>query len=240
MTNNVLITGASSGIGREIAILLGKQEYIDGIGIHYNLNKNGILDTKRLIDRNNVSIHQCDLSSNKINIIDEFIDMHGSIDILINCAGVIGNTSFENLTIEEFDRVINTNVRGTFMITKDSFNHMKKKRHGKIINISSITTKFGIGRNHSIQYAASKSMIDTLTIGLARIGAEYNILVNSVSPGLIDTRIQEGRNDLEERVNLIPLKRIGKVKDVANMVEYLASNKGNFITGQVIRVTGGE
>lgn len=240
MKKRILVTGSSSGIGAEVVRVLSKQRYVDAIGIHYNKNEKGSFDLKTEIsDAVETRVFQCDFNSTNIGLVTEFVKEFGVINALINCAGIISSVSFDELTFNEYDKIMNVNSRATFMVTKDAFNEMKS-HGGKIVNISSIATKFGIGRNKSIQYAASKATLDILTIGLARIGARYNILVNSISPGPIMSGMQEGRLDLEERKNLIPLKRFGTVADIANMVEYLISERGDFITGQIIRISGGE
>jgi len=238
---NILVTGSSSGIGAEIVRVLSKQKYVESIGIHYNKNKKGALQLKNEIsDRVSTEIFQCNFQIPQIDIIERFVSRFGSIDVLVNCAGVVSSVSFEKITEEEYDRVMNINAKTPFLITSKAFNVMKRQKGGKIINISSVTTKFGMGRNKSIHYAASKAVLDILTVGLARIGAKYNILVNSISPGPIMTDIQKEREDLEERQRLIPLGRFGTPLDVANMVEYLVSDKGNFITGEIITISGGE
>jgi NAD(P)-dependent dehydrogenase (short-subunit alcohol dehydrogenase family) len=241
MTKNVLITGSSSGIGAEVARKLAEQDYVSGIGLHFHENKEGALKVRKDIShhKKRVEIFQSNFESGEVDLVKRFIDKFGSIDILVNSAGVVSSVNFEDLTFEEYEKVMNVNSRAAFFVSRDAFVLMKKKG-GKIINISSFTAKLGFGRNRSIQYAASKAALDVLSLGLAKMGAPYNILVNSVSPGMIETRIHDGRPDLEERKKLIPLGKLGSTKDVANMVEYLASEKGDFITGQVICISGGE
>ena len=232
---NILITGASSDIGFAIADVLSYQPYTKGIGLHYCNNKRVLLNVSKKIE-----YFKSDFDSiSSFDLIERFLKVFGSIDVLINCAGIISDVSFDKLFVAELNKVINVNFKIPYLITKDAFNAMKEKG-GKIINISSNVTTFGMGRNNSIHYAASKATLDILTVGLARMGAEYNILVNSVSPGVISTKIQNNRSDLEKRKSLIPLKRLGTVEDISDMVEYLVSDKGNFITGQIIGVTGGE
>ena len=231
---NVLITGASSEIGTAIVNKLITKDYVDTLFLHYNTNRPFFMSEKKVVYlRENFS---CLTKSDLVYKVLSFVDR---IDVLINCAGVISDMAYDNLSPSEFDRVIHINAKIPYILTKETFNEMKKYG-GKIINISSNVTKYGMGRNNSIVYAASKAMMDILTIGLASIGAEYNVLVNSVSPGCINTNLQRCRSDLLNRISMIPLKRIGEPEDVANMVEYLVSDKGNFITGQIIGVTGGE
>ncbi|MBC8490189.1 MAG: SDR family oxidoreductase [Bacteroidetes bacterium] len=240
MKKNILITGGSSGIGAEIVRTLAKEDYVSGLGIQYNQSKEGALRLQKKFGTY-VEIEQlkADFNSSSVDLVERFLEKFHYIDVLINCAGVVSSVSFDELTVQEYDRVMHVNSRYAYLITKDAFNSMKE-RGGKIINISGAATSFGMGRNHSIQYAASKATLDILTIGLARMGAKYNILVNSVSPGLIMTRLHENRIDKKARANLVPLKRFGTPGDIADMVEFLVSDKGNFITGQVFRISGGE
>ncbi len=236
---NVLITGSSSGIGKDIAIKFAKEKA--NIGIHYSKNKVGAIKlAKELSKITKVKIYHQDFLSNKLNIVHKFVKDFGSIDILINNAGIFGSKSFLNISYKDYDKMFKINSRAAFILSKDAFKYMKKKKSGRIINISSVTTKFGRGRNNSIQYASSKATLDILTKGLSIIGAKYNILVNSISPGIIMTKHQRYRKDIKERINLIPLKRAGSVKDVSNLVIYLSSNNGDFITGEVFTISGGE
>lgn len=238
MKKNVLVTGSSSGIGLQIVRTLSSQNYIEAIAIHYNKNKRQAYSLSDEIPVRS-KVFKCNFELPHIDLADKVIEEFGRVDILVNCAGIVSSMPFDSLTVDEYSKVMNVNSRATFMVTKQIYNKMKE-HGGKIINISSIATKFGMGRNKSIQYAASKATLDILTIGLARIGARYNILVNSISPGPIMSEMQKGRLDLEERKNLVPLKRFGSTFDIANMVEYLVSEKGDFITGQIIRISGGE
>ena len=224
MTKRILLTGGSSEIGN--AIYKKLSENIDyAIGEQY-------FQSEELT--NSSDKYYCDFEIYEGGLIDSFIDRNKKIDVLINCAGVLGEVPFEELTVEDYDRVMGINSRAPYILCSEAFGYMKEDG-GKIINISSFTTKYGMGRNNTIHYAASKATLDILTIGLAKIGAPYNILVNSISPGVIDTEKQD-----KSKADRIPLKRLGAVEDIANMVNYLVSDKGNFITGQNIFIAGGE
>jgi len=236
MIKNILILGASSDIGFAITKQIYELEIDAWFGLHYNSNDEKIKELKKIV--NPVFIFKEDFSKTS-SIMDEFFKNFDNINILINCVGVISDIPFDKITEKEYDRIMNINAKTPFFIIKEAFNNMKKNG-GKIINISSNITKFGMGRNSSIQYAASKSILDTLTIGLANLGAKYNILVNSISPGFINTKLQTNRPDYDKRIKMIPLQRAGTIDDIANMVTYLVSDKGNFITGQNIRIAGGE
>lgn len=236
---NVLVTGASSGIGASIAEKFAEQNA--NIGIHYCNNKKGALElAKKLSEFTKTKVYKQNFLSEQLGLVHKFVKDFGSIDILINNGGIISSKSFFDLTIQDYDNIFKINSRAPFILSKDAFEYMKKNKFGRIINISSIAIKFGRGRNNSIQYAATKATLEILTRGLAVNGAEHNILVNTIRPSVIMTGIHKNREDFEERVSVIPLKRAGCVEDVSNLTIYLASEKGNFITGQVFTVSGGE
>lgn len=235
---NVLVTGSSSGIGASIAESFAKKG--SNIGIHYRINKKSAEDlANKLSKLTKVKIYQQDFSSDKLDLIHKFVKDFGSIDILINNAGIIGPKSFLNMSIEDYNKIFNVNSRAAFILAKDAFNYMKKNKFGRIINISSFVVKYGKGRNNSIQYAASKATLDVLTKGLSTIGGEHNILVNSIRPGVILTRLQKN-TDLKKKRERNLLKKLGATEDIANMAVYLASDKGRFITGEIITISGGE
>lgn len=236
---NALITGSSSGIGASIARKFAENGA--NIGIHYNSNKKNAFKLAEELSRfSEIKIYQQDFSLDKLDLIDRFVDDFGSIDILVNNAGIISPISFLDMSTKDFEKMFNINSRAPFILSRDAFKYMRKNNFGRIINISSIAVKYGRGRNDSIQYAASKSTLEILTVGLATMGAKFNILVNAVRPGVILTKIQETRENLEERIKMIPVNRGGQVDEISNFVVYLASNKGNFITGQTITISGGE
>jgi len=235
----VLITGGSSGIGTEISQIFAKSGA--KLGIHFfNDEKGAKVLQDELSKMTEVKIYKEDFSKEKIDIVDRFIKDFGGIDILVNNAGVMANKSFHEIDAKEFDFVFDTNCRAPFLISSKAFEQMKQQKFGRIVNISSFTVKFGMGRNHSIQYAASKAALETLTTGLSRIGAEYNITANTIRPGIVNTKMQQERENLKERIDMIPLGRMAEPKEIAEMVLYLCSEEGNFITGQTISISGGE
>ena len=235
----VLITGGASGIGSEITKIFAKEGAI--IGIHYSNEKNKAFNLQKKLSRfTKIKIYKEDFRKPKLNIIKKFIKDFGGIDILINNAGTMARKSFIELDEKEYDFVFNINTRAPFLLSKDAFNYMKKQGHGKIVNISSFTVKYGMGRNESIHYAASKAAIEELTLGLSKMGAKYNITTNTIRPGIVNTKMQQSRKGLKERIKMVPLGRLAEPKEIAEMVLFLCSEKGNFITGQTISISGGE
>lgn len=239
----VLITGSSSGIGACTAELFA--QYGADIGVHYSHNsqKADIVYNKIKETGRDAVLLQADfLDENADKILDEFLDYFGTIDVLINNAGAVyGNSDFSEMERKSWDNTLTASLTTPFFISRKAFSFMKNGQGGKIINISSIASKYG-GSAKTLHYGVAKSGIDAITKTMAREGAGYNILVNSIQPGVIDTEFHKkiGRNSLEERIKKIPLQRAGQPKDIAGMCLYLASDYGNYITGQIIGVTGGD
>ena len=167
------------------------------------------------------------------------IDEFGSIDVLVNNAGITKDMLLVRMAKEDFEQVINVNLIGTFNMTKNVINYMIKARSGSIINISSVV---GIsGNSGQANYAASKAGIIGFTKSLAKELAARNILVNAVAPGFIETDMTNVlKDEIKEQISKnIPLKRMGTAQDVANVVKFLASEDSSYITGQVINIDGG-
>ena len=241
MNKVALITGSSRGIGKQIAIRLAKEGY--NIAINY-VNKNEEVDkTIEEIKSQGVEVLEAagDVSNfeESKKIVDLVIEKFGQIDVLVNNAGITKDTLIMRMQPEDFTKVINVNLVGTFNITKNVVPYMMKKREGRIINISSVV---GISGNAGqCNYAASKAGIIGFTKSLAKELASRNILVNAVAPGFIETNMTDV---LKEDVKLnikkqIPLNRIGTAEDVANVVYFLTSKESSYITGQIIQVDGG-
>ena len=240
----VLITGASGGIGQEIAKTFGN--FGASVGVHYNHNKKDALEVvKDIISSGGLaSAFAKDLLdvSDLSNLIQDFVNEYKGIDVLINNAGAnIGNYHFLEIDPQFLTDTINLNYIAPFLLSREAFKFMKDSGGGRIINISSISAKFG-GSLQSMHYAAAKSALESLTISLSKAGAEHNILVNTIRPGIIDTSFHNKapKNNMEERIDLIPLKKMGTPEDIAQMVLFLTSSASNYITGQVFSVSGGE
>lgn len=241
MSKVALITGATRGIGKQIAITLAKSGY--DIAINYRTENDDLANTKEEIEKNNV---KCLAVKGDVAVfedcekfVEEVVKEFGKIDVLVNNAGITRDTLLMRMKKEDFESVINTNLVGTFNVTKNVISHMLKARFGRIINISSVV---GVSGNAGqTNYAASKAGIIGFTKSLAKEVASRNILVNAVAPGFIETGMtdvlkDEIKQDIEKN---IPLKRIGTPEDVANVVKFLASEDSSYITGQVLHVDGG-
>ena len=236
-----VITGATRGIGREIAFTLVK----NGASIAFNyrtLNS----EVEKLIEElkafgTEVFAIKCDISKEDeiANFIKEAKNSLGSIDILINNAGITKDGLLVRMKEKEFSEVLDVNLKGTFITTKEVAAIMMRQRYGKIINISSVVGI--VGNAGQCNYAASKAGVIGFSKSVARELAGRNINVNVIAPGFINTDMTEVLPEKvkDSMIQSIPLKRIGKPQDVANLVLFLASDLSNYITGQVINVDGG-
>ena len=237
----VLITGATSGIGREVAIRFAKEGW--NLICHYCSSKEKAEALKKELIKFNVNCYlfRADLSSK--NQLQNFISKlkKFQIDSLVNNAGTYTvSRHFGELTIEDIVNTFMVNSFAPILLTAKIFMRMKEKRFGRIVNISSISAKYG-GSSYSLHYGCSKRALEGLTKTLAKEGAEHNVLVNTIRPGVIDTEFHKKfPKDMKKRVAMIPLKKMGSPKDVAAMVYYLGSEKNNFITNEIITVAGGE
>ena len=238
---NAVVTGATRGIGREIAFTLAENGA--NVAINYRtLNE----DVERLIEElknygTNIVAVKCDISDEEEvkNFIAESKKQLGSIDILINNAGITKDGLLMRMKEKDFSDVLDVNLKGTFITTREAASIMMKQRHGKIINISSVVGV--IGNAGQCNYAASKAGVIGFSKSVARELASRNITVNVVAPGFINTDMTGVLPEKvkESMLQGIPLKRIGEPKDIANAVLFLASDLSNYITGQVINVDGG-
>ncbi|CEN89476.1 3-oxoacyl-[acyl-carrier-protein] reductase [Paraclostridium sordellii] len=236
-----LITGGSRGIGKAIAIRLAS--YKANIVINYTSNKEHALKVKEEIESYGVKsiVIKCDVSkSDEVNnMIEEVVKEFGQIDILVNNAGITRDGLLMRMKEEDFDSVIDINLKGVFNCTKSATKYMMKKRYGKIINISSVVGL--IGNAGQANYCASKAGVIGLTKSSARELASRNINVNAIAPGFIDTDMTSVLNEnlKETMLKNIPQNRFGSPEDVANLVLFLASDMSSYITGQIINVDGG-
>lgn len=241
MDKCALITGATRGIGKQIAITLAKQGY--NIALNYRKENEELENTKKEIEKIGVQVLAVkgDVANfeNCENFVKQVIERFGQIDVLVNNAGITKDMLLMRMKKEDFEQVIDTNLVGTFNVTKNVVPYMMKARSGRIINISSVV---GISGNAGqTNYSASKAGIIGFSKSLAKEIASRNILVNAVAPGFIETNMTDVLKDdvKQEIVKNIPLKRMGTTQDVANVVKFLASDDSSYITGQVINVDGG-
>lgn len=235
------ITGATRGIGKAIALRFAKDGY--DIALNYRKENEELNQTKSEIEKNGV---KCFAVSGDVSVYEdcermakEIIENLGSIDCLVNNAGITKDMLLMRMKEEDFRQVIDVNLVGTFNVTKTVIPFMMKARQGRIINISSVV---GVAGNAGqANYAASKAGIIGFTKSLAKEVASRNILVNSVAPGFIQTDMTAVLKDevKDEIAKSIPLKRMGTADDVANVIAFLASDAASYITGQVINVDGG-
>lgn len=236
-----LVTGASRGIGRAIALELASK------GAKVVVNYAGSEDKAQAVVEEIEALGtaafkiQADVASEADvkKMVKEVINQYGRLDILVNNAGITKDNLLMRMKEAEFDQVINTNLKGCFLCMKTVTRQMMKQRSGRIINVASIV---GVSGNPGqANYVAAKAGVIGLTKSTAQELASRNILVNAVAPGFISTDMTDALNDeqKEKILNLIPLAKLGTAADVANVVRFLASEDANYITGQTIHIDGG-
>lgn len=243
----ILITGASGGIGSAIARGFAAEGCYLGLHCNSNLKETSSLlkEVKKLGSNGSILCGDLLEKSFRNSLIDLFIAKAGGIDILVNCAGAAYSyEDFTSLDEEDWDRTFNLNVKAPFYLTGKAFDEMKSQGGGRIINIGSISVKYGGGRK-GLHYASSKGALETMTRGFARAGAPYGILVNTVRCGLISTNMRNRIKGYKEknyikREKLVLLGRSGTPEEVAAAVIFLASSEASYITGEAITVAGGD
>lgn len=236
-----VVTGASRGIGREVALTLAK--YGADVVVNYNGSEEKAKEVVAEIEtlgRKSIAIKASVSSMDEVSqMIDETVEKFGRIDILVNNAGITKDNLVLKMTEDDFDTVIDTNLKGTFLCMKQVYRLMMKQRYGRIINMSSV---IGVSGNAGqVNYAASKAGVIGMTKSLARELGTRGVTVNAIAPGFIETEMTDVLSDKvkQEIEGQIPLKRMGQVQDVAEAVAFLASDKAAYITGQVLHVDGG-
>lgn len=236
-----IITGGASGIGEAITKKLASL----GATVIINYNSSGdkahaLVKTlqEQNLQADCLQANVADFNEAK-KLVDFAITKYGKIDILVNNAGINADNLIIRMSEDDFDKVIDVNLKGTWNLCKHTIKYMMKARYGKIINISSVIGL--VGNFGQTNYAAAKAGIIGLSKSLAKEVASRNINVNVIAPGFIQTKMTESLSeDLKQKaVEIIPLGKFGNPEDVANSVAFLASNFANYITGQVINVDGG-
>ena len=235
-----IVTGAAQGIGKVIALGLAKSGADIAVS---DINEDSLSSAVKEIEalgRKAIAV-KMDVSSLKDceEMVKKTIDAFGKVDILINNAGITRDTVLLRMKEEQWDQVIQVNLKGTFNCTKAVIRGMFKQKSGKIINISSVTG--AMGNAGQANYSASKAAVMGFTKSIAREYAHCGITVNAVAPGFIKTAMTDAipEKDRDAMISIIPAKRLGLPEDVADTVCFLASDKANYITGQVIHINGG-
>ncbi len=238
---NVIITGASRGIGQSIAEIFANKGY--NVLINYNNSEKSALDLYNKLKGKGLSakVFKADVSKrDEVNSMMKFcVEEFGGIDVLINNAGISQEKLFTDITDEDFDAMVNVNLKSVFNCSQEALKYMLPKKRGKIINISSIWGM--VGASCEVHYSASKAGIIGLTKALAKELGSSNIQVNCIAPGIIQTDMlslynESELNALQENT---PLMRLGSPKDIAGCTLFLASTHSDFITGQIISPNGG-
>ena len=235
-----IVTGASQGIGETIAVEMAKS----GANVFCIARNKDALDStinKIISNGDKASAYSCDISDNEQfnNIVTDIFKEYGSIDILVNNAGITNDTLLMRMSDDQWDSVLDINLKGSFTCTRSVIKYMMKKKSGRIINITSIV---GLtGNAGQANYAASKAGLIGMTKSIAKEVASRGITANCVAPGWIETAMTEQLSDdvKNKFLSQIPTGKIGYPRDIANTVIFLASKEAEYITGQTITVDGG-
>lgn len=236
-----LVTGGARGIGRAISVALAKEGAT--VVINYNGSGERAKETAQAVEEagGKAVIYRCNVADFQAveTMMKDIAARCGSIDILVNNAGITDDGLIMKMKEEQFDRVIDTNLKGTFNTIRHAARTMLKQRSGKIINISSVSGV--LGNAGQANYAASKAGVIGLTKTMARELASRGINVNAVAPGFVETEMTDVLSDAvkEGAVSQIALGKFGKPEQIADAVVFLASEKADYITGQVLCVDGG-
>ena len=241
MNKTVLITGSSKGIGAATAILFAQKGYNVVINFNDSYQSATLLCQSLVANGYSVMTHKANVA-NRLDVelmVKETLYKFGSLDILVNNAGISHQGLITETDEIDFDRIIDINLKGVFNCCKAVVPSMVNRQSGKIINISSMWGQVGASRE--VAYSASKAGVIGLTKALAKELAPSGITVNAIAPGLIETSMNSHLSveELADFVESIPLGRMGNADEIAAAVEFLASDKADYITGQVIGINGG-
>lgn len=236
-----LVTGASRGIGRQIALTLGAKGAM--VIVNYNGSAAKAEEVVKEIEAagGKAEALQCNVSEFEScgQMMADIVSRHGRLDILVNNAGITRDNLLMKMSEDDFDAVINTNLKGVFNCTKHISRQMLKQKAGRIINISSVSGV--LGNAGQANYCAAKAGVIGITKSAARELASRGITVNAVAPGFITTEMTDVLSDNVKAAatEQIPMKKFGETQDIAEAVAFLASNEAKYITGQVLCVDGG-
>ena len=244
-----IITGSSKGIGKAIALKFAESKEYSGIVINSINKEEAELVVKEISDNNNhcdsIAI-EADISKEEgcIHLIEKTIKHYQRLDVLVNNAGIQRDIPMEKTSVEEWYKIVSVDLTGPFVCSREAIKYMEKQRNPKggcIINISSVHQR--IPKPHYIPYSTSKAGLEMMTKTMALELASKNIRANLVAPGAIGTdmnrNLKENDKELQKVIKQIPLGRIGNPEEVANVVEFLASDKASYITGTTIFIDGG-
>jgi len=235
-----LVTGGAQGIGKAVALMLARQG-ADVVVADVNLEK--AAETAKEVEATGRGAMAVNVDVTRLsdveNMVESAIGRFGRIDILINNAGIARDKLILRMTEEDWDAVLDVNLKGTFNCTKAVIKHMSKQRSGKIVNIASVVGE--MGNAGQANYSASKAGVIGLTKTIAREFAQRGINVNAIAPGYIQTPMTDVLPDKakEELKRMIPMERLGQPEDVATAVLFLVSDASSYVTGQVLNVNGG-
>ncbi len=236
-----VVTGASRGIGRAIALAFGKAGA--SVAVHYNGNEAKAAAVKAEIEEagGKAEIFRCNVADFDAcnDFIESVVKTFGKIDILVNNAGITRDGLIMGMSEEDFDAVLDTNLKGSFNCIRFTSRQMMRKKYGRIINITSVS---GVAGNvGQANYSASKAGLIGLTKSVAKELASRNITVNAIAPGFVKTDMTDVLSDKvkEAAMKQIPLGRFAEPEDIANAAVFLASDMASYITGQVLLVDGG-
>lgn len=233
-----IVTGAAKGIGKAIVDNLIAQDYLV---IAVDIDKTS---EKKLMDqygKEKIQLAKADISNERTVrlLFEKIVKKYGRLDVLVNNAGIIRDNMIWKMPAEDFDSVLKINLKGVWLMCREAAKIMKEQKSGRIINI---TSRAWLGNRGQSNYSASKAGVVALTRVLALELGKYNVLVNAIAPGLIDTPLTQKleKDVLQKLIEAQPTKTMGKPEDIANLVSFLASEKTQFITGQTIYVDGGK
>ncbi|MFH5881554.1 3-oxoacyl-[acyl-carrier-protein] reductase [Liberiplasma polymorphum] len=238
---SVIVTGGSNGIGKAIALHFGKEGAF--VTVNYASSETSALEVVKMIEESGgkAIAYKANVASYEESeaLVNKAIETYGKVDILINNSGITKDQLMLRMSEDDFDQVINVNLKGTWNMIKHATRPMLKQKYGRIINISSVVGL--IGNPGQANYVASKAGVIGMTKALAKEFGKKQVTVNAVAPGFIETKMTD---NLPEAVKIyyldqIPLGRLGQVEDIANAVAFLASDEAGYITGQTISVNGG-
>ena len=241
MAKTVIVTGSSKGIGAATAILFAQKGY--NVVINYNDSYQSASLLCQSLSSNGYSVMMQKANvANKLEVdlmVKETLYKFGSLDILVNNAGIAFNGLITETDEIDFDNIIDVNLKGVFNCCKAVIPSMVSRQTGKIINISSMWGQ--VGASCEVAYSAAKAGVIGLTKALAKELAPSGITVNAIAPGLIETNMNSNLSieELSDFVSTIPLGRMGSADEIASAIEFLASDKADYITGQVLGINGG-